>query len=517
MGLLNRKPAPVAPTTGIAAVLEHVKPPYKVNDMLSAVLDQLSQWIPAEGYYAYATDVDDSGLLLKATRAAAGIATVGPNYAGLVLGGGIRPVPLEITPLADPWALAINADGLLEIGCGAHVVIRVAVDAKFRVTPALRDRLIGWVKEWVPLFDVLHTLESRTDNGAAGVDAVPQWQRSQQDLVFQIPRLMGLLADLGAGVVNSVDGYLALADDDGEIELAWSVGLGQKLAERLLPMQLYEAAREYRVAVWDSQQLSQAVSELGFQSFLVIPVTGSQGSFGVLCLATTHPLRHSPSLIDTLRYLSDSLANSLQSRGAAAVMGHNYLDSLLTATTLLDEADPYNKAHHEQVSRLCARLAMQAGWSDGRVGLMELAGRLHDVGMIAVALDLTRAKGNLAEQARALVQQHAAIGFELLSGLPETILPRAVARAVREHHERYDGLGYPDGIAGENISEEGRVLACAEQFVARISARSYRPGLSVERALYDVEQLSGNQLDPNVVQWLIKLYAAAGVRPQAPV
>ncbi|PSR22634.1 MAG: hypothetical protein C7B45_06165 [Sulfobacillus acidophilus] len=516
MGLLNRKSAPAATATGVGAVLERIKPPYKVNDMLSAVLDQLSQWLSAEGYYAYAADSDDSVLLLKATRAAAGIATVGPNYAGLVLGGGIRAVPLEISPLADPWLLVLNADGLLDIGCGPKVVIRVAVDAKFRMTPALRERLVNWVAEWVPLFDMLHALQSRSDNGS-GPNAFPKWQRSQQDLLFQIPHLMGLLAGLGAGVVNSADGYLALGQGNGAIDLPWSMGLGEKLAERLPPQPLYEAARGYRLAVWDSDQLPKSVAEMGFQSFLAIPVAGDAGSFGVLCLATSEPLRQSSSLIETLRFLSDSLTNSLQSRGASTIMAQNYLDSLFTATTLLDEADPYNQEHHQQVARLSARLAMQAGWPEARVRQMEVAGRLHDLGMIAVALDLTRVTGNLAEQSRALIQQHAVIGSDLLSGLPESILPSQVARAVREHHERYDGLGYPDALAGEQISEEGRVLACAEQFVARISARSYRPGISVERALYDVEQLSGNQLDPEVVTWLLQLYAAAGVRPQAPV
>ncbi|MCL5115561.1 MAG: HD domain-containing protein [Firmicutes bacterium] len=513
MGLLNRKPATVSPSGGVGAVLGALKPPYPLKDFLLTVLNQLSEWIPAEGYYAYVADPDDGQLSLRVTRAATGIATVGPNYAGLVLGSGIRTVPLNMAPLVDPAAFHMASDGMLEIGLGPNAVLRIAVEARFRLAETERNRIQQWIHQILPLFDLVSLADGRLDPPAR---RAPEVRRSRQDLLLQIPHLMGLLSELGTSVLKSTDGYLAVWDDALHTEFLWDLGLGLKIAERLRPTELYRGARPHRFAVWDPARLPESLKAMGFHSLVAIPLNADDGTAGVLCFATTEAVQAARSLADSLRYLAESLENSLKSRGSAHTMAQNYLDALLTSTTLLDDADPYNANHHRQVAQLAARLALKAGWSESRVHAMELAGRLHDVGMVTVALDLTTQRGNLAEQAREVIQQHPSVGSELLSGLPDSVLPGIVARAVREHHERWDGMGYPDGLKEGDLSEEGRLLACAEQFVARISNRSYRQGLSVERALYEVQQLAGRQLDPDVVKLLTAVYADAGVRPVAP-
>lgn len=517
MGLLNRKTAAAssAQTTGVGGILSALTPPYKLNDFLMLLLNQMSEWLPGDGYYAYVAESDQSELTLKATRAAAGIATVGPNYAGLVLGGGIRTVALSMPVLSDDWAFYRDAEGLLTIGFGPKAAFRVAVNAKFRVSESVRERVQQWLREIAPLFDLLLLVEPQSAGSRQSL-MVPEMRRSRQDLLLQIPHLMGLLADLGTGVLNSSDGYLALWADASSVELSWVVGLGREVSDRLDPIELYQVSRDYRIAVWDESRMPPPIVAMGFTSLLAIPLDSAAGTAGVLALAATQPIANSASLVETLGYLAESLKKSLDGQGASYAMAQNYLQALFTATKLLDEADPYNEGHHQQVAQLCARLAMKAGWPSRRVQVVEMAGRLHDLGMVTVALDVTREGGNLAEQTRSLIQQHPMAGSELLAGLPEAVLPSAVTRAVREHHERFDGLGYPAGLKGSDLSEEGRILACAEQFVARISPRSYRQGLSVGRALYEIERLSGHQLDPEVVTLLLDLYREAGVRPQAP-
>lgn len=516
MGLLNRKTVAAPSQTGASSVLAALKPPYYLNDFLMVILQQLSEWIPGEGYYAYVAGSDSSDLLLKATRAASGIATVGPNYAGLVLGGGIRTVPLDMSPPGDAWAFAMGSDGLLTLGFGPKAAFRVAVDPKWHSNDAFRGRIQQWLREQVPLLDLLLLVESRP---AASSDhrVIPEVQRSRQDLLLQIPHLMGLLAGLGTGVLKSADGYLAIWRDRDSVQYPFVLGLGRELGTRVSPQDLYATARSYQVATWEGSQLPESVATMGFRSLVAIPLDGAEGSAGILCLATAEVFDRSHALVETLRQLRTSLKNTLDSRGASYAMAQNYLQALLMATRLLDQADPYNQNHHQEVARLSARLAMKAGWPENRVRVMELAGRLHDLGMVAVSLDVTRERGNLAEQARKVIQQHSMVGAALLSGLPDEVLPSIVGRAVREHHERYDGLGYPDGLTGDEVSPEGGILACAEQFVARISQRSYRQGLSAERALYELEKLSGNFLSPEVVSLLMAVYAEAGIRPQAPV
>lgn len=516
MGLLNKKTTNMAPVSGeVGSVLSRLSPPYQLRDFLLLILNQIAEWIPADGYYAYAGDEEGGELTLKVTRAATGIATVGPNYAGLVLGAGVRTVPLTIPPLSDPWFIDKDGDQVWSIGFGHKVALRVATDSKLRLNEADREKIRRWLKSLNPLLDLITQLEMRGD--AEPLPALKDVQRAQQNLLWQIPHLMGLLATLGSGVVKSTDGYLAVWDDTLSIETIWQTGLGPRLLERLSPEALYRAAAGHRFAAWDMNGMPETIQSLGFQSLLAVPINGQNGATGLLCFASPDPITRSSPLSDTIRYLAQSLENSLASRRFAETTAKNYLSSLFTATNLLDGADPYNKNHHEQVARLAARLAMKAGWNALRVERMEMAGRLHDVGMVTVALDLTLERGNLAEQTRALIQQHPGVGSDLLSGLPEPILPALVSRAIREHHERWDGLGYPEGLKGDEISEEGRILATAEQFVARISHRSYRQGLPVERALYDVQQLADRQLDPAVVDLLLRLYSDAGIHPEAPI
>ena len=517
MGLLNRKTI-AGPSLGhgLGPLLEAAKPPYNVSDFLLAILNQLAEWIPGQGYYAYLAESDDGELVLKATRTASGIATVGPNYAGLVLGTGIRAVPLTMGAPELPWVFRVGADGMLDVGLESKALFRIAVDSKNRVSEAVHGRVEQWLRQVAPLLELFLVAAGGHEEVAIHQVALDVRQ-SRQDLLLQIPHLMGLLAGLGIGVLKSGDAYLALWDGPSSAELVWLLGMGQAIADRIPPHDLYEGCRGFHLAVWQGGELPPSLASLGFRALAAVPIDGASGTTGVLCLATADALSTSSALMETMRLLANSLKSSLDSLDTSHLMARNYLEALLTATTLLDAADPYNVDHHLEVARLSARLAMKAGLSADRVRIVETAGRLHDLGMVAVALDIPFQSGNLAEQARAIIQRHPLVGAELLSGIPEAVLPSGVTRAVREHHERFDGLGYPDGLKGEQLSTEGRILACAEQFVARISARSYRQGLSAERALFEVEKLAGNQLDPQVVAWLLALYSARGVRPLAPV
>lgn len=511
MGLLNRKKATVY--KGLEAVLEALSPPYRVDALLLEILNQLASAFPANGYYAYVADGGGNQLSLKVTRAASGVATVGPNYAGLVLGSAIQTVPLDLPPPDHPWVLHRSEDGVLQIGMGSRVLLRMMVEKNAYISEDDSTRLGQWLKSLTPVLDLVMLAEAHDVSSPAR--PVSEIGETHAGLWWAIPQLMGLLSDLGTRVLGSTDGFLAVFDRSDSVDLLWRLGLGDNLAALVRPLDLFQSASAYRYAVWNHDQLPETVRTMGFHSLLALPLHGKETA-GILCFAMRDALSPSQTLQEALQYLGESLENSLSSQGAANQMAQNYLNALTCATSLLDESDPYNKQHHQQVARLAARLALRAGWASDRVSYMEIAGRLHDLGMVAVTLDVTKQGGNLAEQARQTIQQHPVIGSDLLAGLPESILPPIVRRAIREHHERWDGLGYPDGLKETAISEEGRLLAAAEQFVARISHRNYRKGMPVDRALFEVRLLKGNHLDPAVVDLLIGLYQDAGVQPQEP-
>ena len=164
---------------------------------------------------------------------------------------------------------------------------------------------------------------------------------------------------------------------------------------------------------------------------------------------------------------------------------------------LLDRRDPSTSEHSKRVTSLVRQiLPLLDGISTEDVQIIVSAARIHDLGKVGTS-DLTLQKpGKLTDDERALIQQHAADGAAILSNLS---LYRQAAVVVRHHHERWDGLGYPDGLSGESIPIGSRVIAVADTYDAMISDRVYRRGLPHQAAMGEIRRSAGTQFDPRVV------------------
>jgi diguanylate cyclase (GGDEF)-like protein len=174
----------------------------------------------------------------------------------------------------------------------------------------------------------------------------------------------------------------------------------------------------------------------------------------------------------------------------------------------VDARDAYTGSHSERVADLAARVAGRLGLSHDEVELTRLAGRLHDLGKLAVPEDILRKAGLLTDEERVIVERHPQIGFRML----ESLGVDPVAQWVLHHHERWDGAGYPDGLARADIPLGARILFVADAFDAMTSQRSYRAQLSGEAALAELERCAGSQFDPAVVA---ALAAELGLVPGA--
>jgi HD-GYP domain-containing protein (c-di-GMP phosphodiesterase class II) len=168
--------------------------------------------------------------------------------------------------------------------------------------------------------------------------------------------------------------------------------------------------------------------------------------------------------------------------------------------TLLAEAieakDPSLRGHSEEVSGHVGAVAEQLGMSEERCDRLLLGSLLHDVGKLAIPMQILLKPGKLTPAERAIVQDHPAIGSRIVESVPGLA---EVVPAILHHHERYDGRGYPDGLAGEEIPLEARVIAVADSFSAMTSERPYRRRMSREEARDELERCAGTQFDPVVV------------------
>lgn len=162
----------------------------------------------------------------------------------------------------------------------------------------------------------------------------------------------------------------------------------------------------------------------------------------------------------------------------------------------IEARDLYTGGHVERVTRYAANLAPHIDGLKMDLDSFRLASVLHDVGKVAVPDAILNKPGPLTPDEFAVMQTHAAKGYEMVL---RTNVPEAVAEVVRHHHERWDGTGYPDGLRGEQIPMAARVLAVADAFDAMTSDRAYRPALTPDEARTRILAASGSQFDPVVV------------------
>lgn len=188
---------------------------------------------------------------------------------------------------------------------------------------------------------------------------------------------------------------------------------------------------------------------------------------------------------------------------------------ILALSSLLEAKDRYTNGHSERVAELSARLVRELGGGDELAAAVRLGGRLHDLGKVAVPERLLHKPGGLDPAEMAVVRSHPVVGWEICRGL------KSVARAlpaIRWHHERLDGSGYPDGLAGDAVPVEARVVGLADAWDALTSRRSYRERLSDERAIEILaDETARGHWDPDHFAALGALYrrgalAAAGPR-----
>ncbi len=188
---------------------------------------------------------------------------------------------------------------------------------------------------------------------------------------------------------------------------------------------------------------------------------------------------------------------------------------LATLSAALEARDPYLRGHSTRVTAIAESLARRLGWRGERLDALRLGASLHDVGKIAVDAGVLRKPGALTDDELAQIRTHPTAGARLIEGFEDF---RPALPYVRHHHERWDGEGYPDRLAGEEIPIEARLLGVADAFDAMTSDRSYRAALSVEQALAELQRCSGTQFDPALAEKFIEAWRTGDIAdPDAPV
>jgi putative nucleotidyltransferase with HDIG domain len=202
---------------------------------------------------------------------------------------------------------------------------------------------------------------------------------------------------------------------------------------------------------------------------------------------------------DLTRSFNEMTANLYESRRKL----HNYFYGVIQSFVRLVEArDPYTRGHSERVALYAEKIAAKLGLPQDKAQLVRETALLHDIGKFGVKESILNKKESLTEEEWETIRKHPVIGEEILKPI---LLNEEMQGIVREHHERFDGKGYPDRLKGDKINLLAQILSVADSYDAMTSSRAYRPAFTKEKAIEELKKASGSQFNPKVVDAFIEV------------
>jgi len=190
---------------------------------------------------------------------------------------------------------------------------------------------------------------------------------------------------------------------------------------------------------------------------------------------------------------------------------HKLRESLIvtvnTLASTVEMRDPYTAGHQRRATILACAMAEEMGLTEEQFDGLRMAGLVHDIGKINVPIEILNKSGRINETELNIIKTHPQAGYKVLKGIE---FPWPVAQIVLQHHERLDGSGYPQGLKGEEIMLEARILAVADVVEAMVSHRPYRPAHGIEVALEEIKKNRGTHYDPDVVDVCARLFTEKG-------
>lgn len=247
----------------------------------------------------------------------------------------------------------------------------------------------------------------------------------------------------------------------------------------------------------------------GAWDYLTKPIENME----VLRLAMEKSLSRAEILMENRKY-KENLEDLIHQRTSELEnlnrqLGETLREVVNSLAMVTEKRDPYTAGHQERVSIIAVAIAEELGLPPDQVEGIRIAGMLHDVGKISIPQELLSKPTRLTGYEMEIVKTHSAAGYEILKNIS---FPWRIDDFVHQHHERLDGSGYPNGLSGDDILYESRILAIADVVEAMSSHRPYRPARGIESALTEIREHRGIYFDPEAVDVCIALFETRDAR-----
>jgi HD-GYP domain-containing protein (c-di-GMP phosphodiesterase class II)/HAMP domain-containing protein len=256
-------------------------------------------------------------------------------------------------------------------------------------------------------------------------------------------------------------------------------------------------------ALAEDDRLSRLAAEAasGISSVMVVPIVSQERTVGAISVGCTRRREYSASTAALLSTVASHVATALRHAQTYKELEGSYLQTVVALAAALDAKDAYTANHAEVIAAMAVSVAGQLGMGGSDLRRVEYVALLHDVGKIAISPAILDKPGPLLPEEREIINQHTIVGERIVARIDYL---RPLAPLVRAAHERWDGFGYPDGLAGDAIPLESRITFVCDAFHAMTSDRPYCPRLSDEEAREELRVNAGSQFDPAVVDAFLR-------------
>ncbi len=241
------------------------------------------------------------------------------------------------------------------------------------------------------------------------------------------------------------------------------------------------------------------------QTLCLVPLRASERALGLLMLGEMQRDAHAPFTPDKIRLarsVGDQAASALRRAELYAELERAYLQTVLALANAVDAKDTYTADHAQRLAQMALAVGRELGMNARELEDLRYGAILHDIGKIGVPDAVLRKPAKLDAAEWEEMRQHPIIGAWILAPVPRLA---GAARIVRHHHERYDGKGYPDGLAGEAIPLGARILTVVDSYSAIVDQRVYKAARSHAEAVAELKRHAGTQFDPHIVQVFLRL------------
>jgi putative nucleotidyltransferase with HDIG domain len=328
-----------------------------------------------------------------------------------------------------------------------------------------------------------------------------------KEILYSIANIVTKLLKVSGCVVRIVDetktklkleAAFGVSDNFQEEAYILSIdeGVSGAVIKNEIPITISDISKDKRVRYY-----AECLNE-GMRSLLATPIIFKNDILGVI-IAFSKKVRHfNKSEINLLSTFAAYAAIALDNAMLYNKVHLNYYNTMITLIKAMEARDPYTCGHSERVTNYAIKIAKKLNLSNDDIELLMYAGKLHDIGKIAIPDFILKKTATLTPAERAEIEAHPVKGIEMINNLK--FLKRCIP-LIRHHHERYDGSGYPDKLKGEEIPFLARILSIADAFDAMTSERPYRRSLKLDEAIEEIKRNSRTQFDPQLSKLFVSI------------